>query len=156
MLRVEDASVGLTRHIAVPHLRLGGAERGLRLPRPLVQKLLLHLLIDQHVVWSDAHLPAVHDVLEQQHARHCQADLGGPIDEDGALATTLERHRRQVARRGRHHHFAHPRGACVDDVVELELQQRRRLRHAALNQTHRVGREVLWDELRQERGGGRG
>ena len=112
----------------------------------------MHGAIDEHVVGGDAGLAGV-EPLAPGHAPGGHPQVGGAVDDDGALASELERDGREVGHRGGHDHATDRAVARVEDVVEVLGEQIGGLGHASLDDGDGRRVEVLRHEAGEHGGG---
>ena len=111
--------------------------------RPIARdQLVVHRTLDEHVVRCDARLPGV-DELSPRDPPCSHLDVRVPADDRRALPAELQRHRRQVLRRGTHDDAPDASVARVEDVVEALREQLRRLGDAAVARSRRRARELV-------------
>ena len=148
MALVDDAAVvGRRRRIVAVEVVHRAQQR--------TEQLVLDRRVDEHVVGRDARLPGV-DELAPRDAPGGDLDVGVGGDDGRALATELERDRREVLRRSGHDDPADGAVAGVEDVVELLGEQRRRLVDAAGDDLHDAARRgTAGSSSAIERGGRR-
>ena len=107
--------------------------------------------VDEHVVGGHTGLTRVHELAPRDPASG-HIEIGALVDDHRALAAELERHRREVLGRSRHHDSTDRSVAGVEDVVPPLLEQRSGLARSALDHRHALGVEVLRQEPGQNRG----
>ena len=100
------------------------------------------------MVGRDTGLPGVEELRERHPARG-QLEVGVLGDDDRRLAAELEGHRGEVLRRCRRDDPADGAVARVEDVVPPLVEQRGRLRDAALDHRDGIGVEVLRQDPRE-------
>jgi hypothetical protein len=108
----------------------------------------------QHVVRRHAGLATV-EALAEGDALGGVLDRIAGRDERRALAAELQRHRRQVRRRRRHHALADFGRAGEQQVVEGQLREGGAERGIALHDLHLVGVEDRGEHAREQRAHGR-
>ena len=79
-------------------------------------------LVAEHIVGRHARLPAVQELAPDDASRR-QIDLGGLVDDAGALPAELEHDRRQVRSRLLEHDLSDRLAAGEEDEVELLVEQ---------------------------------
>mmetsp|Transcript_114829 Transcript_114829/g.263616 ORF Transcript_114829/g.263616 Transcript_114829/m.263616 type:complete len:248 (-) Transcript_114829:354-1097(-) len=108
----------------------GSAIRLLDLPNKLLDKLISHSLMHHYIIRSNADLATV-QILRIKDAIHSGVQFCRGVDQHGALAPELKRHRSQILGGGFHDDPADAAVACVENVVPLLGQERGGLRHGA-------------------------